>query len=172
MNSKRATLLLAALLAATTSAAAAQEEVKPYTAEEVRPYRPQEPTPDRSAPRPAPSRGAQGAAQRFVGGWNLYVQGVHYSHDDVVSNTRTSVTSTGTRYLHRVNINPDGTFTWGRTRGRWRATGEGLDGWPVVLVGAYEGKDWKVGLDTRRGARPGSILVWDGSTWFNADPAR
>lgn len=174
-------LLCAALLLVLPAAARAQGEIKPYTASPIEPYKakPIEPAkPDTVRPAtgtiitgvkdlPAP---IQPLATRpadlkaFAGTWRLFVEGASYTTDDYATNTRTVTTSSGAKG-RRLIIRRNGTYDWGGTRGRWVATGEGANGYPLKLLHADHGHDWKIGWDTRRNAPAGRILVWDGYVW-------
>lgn len=111
---------------------------------------------------------AEKPASGPFGTWGLGVDGVAYDMD--LGNVTIRTLSSGVSGLHRLTINPDGTYLWDKTRGKWRSTGDA--GYPIELIQPYEGKDWRVGRDTRTTAKPGGIIVWDGSTWFTGYPAR
>ena len=155
--------------------------IEPYTAHTIEPYhaRPAQAAQHGTAsadsgriiddvkglPAPVrPPRASSAKLKAFVGTWQLNVEGTSYTTDDYATNTRTVTTSVGARG-RRLVIRPNGTYDWGGRRGRWKRTGEGDEGYPLVLLHADRGEDWKIGWDTRKGAPAGRILVWDGSVW-------
>lgn len=163
--------------------------VEPYTAKTLEPTKSKEVSPytasssDSTRPNAARSRAGQviddvkdlpapvapppvrrANLKAFVGRWQLLVEGASYTTDDYAAGTRTVTSSSGARG-RRLVIRANGTYDWGGIRGRWVATGEGADGYPLKLLKADHGEDWKIGWDTRRNAPAGRILVWDGSVW-------
>jgi hypothetical protein len=167
---------LAGLLAATLPHAAPAGQVRPFQAqtiepfqaEIIEPYRAQEIAPDQGQmPQAAQRDGSAEDPTFYFRTWNLYVPGAAYVVSQPAQTYDKLVVSPGTGILHRLNIYPDGRFAWatpgGVIEGRWRP-GEG--DYPIVLPRSYEGKSWQVGFDRRQGR----LLVWDGSTWFEARP--
>lgn len=128
------------------------------------PPMPQYPAPDTEA---GVSRGGEPQVElaAFFGNWQLVVEGAAYTTDNYATNTRTTTSSAGAMG-RRLTVAGDGSYTWGDQVGQWRSTGEDpVAGWPIVLLGADGGGDWKVGWDTRRQGRRGNILIWDGYTY-------
>lgn len=152
---------LAGFLAAALPHAVPADGIEPFQAQTIEP--------DQSR---APSRQAVDRGRATVDGafffrtWNLYVPGTAYVVSQPAQTYDKLVVSSGTGILHRLNIYDNGSYAWatpgGVIKGRWRKG----DGYPIVLTRAYEGKDWQVGFDERKG----TLLVWDGSTWFEARP--
>lgn len=180
-----ATALMLALPAVVRAQGAIQpvqaKTIEPYTAKTIEPYHAATPASARSTapradsaqaigdvkdlPRPAEAPRARPARlDAFFGKWQLSVEGASYTTDDFATGTRTVTTSSGARG-RRLVIRANGTYDWGGHRGRWRRTGEGAGGYPLVLLRADHGEDWKIGWDTRRGAPAGRMLVWDGYVW-------
>lgn len=105
-----------------------------------------------------------GSVQYFFRGWALFVPGVAYTVPSHLDNYENIIISADTGILHRLQINQDGTFKWDGWKGRWIFTGEGMDGYPILLVNAYEGRSWRVGVNVQGGG----IYLRDGYTWFQA----
>ncbi len=137
--------------------------IEPYHAKTIEPYHAKTLSGDTSAAAPA-SRATSANPREFVGSWQLQVEGASYTTDNYATNTRTITTSSGA-IGRRLLIRSNGTYNWGGIKGRWIATGESAGGYPLKLLKADGGADWKIGWDTRHGARPGQILVWNGSVW-------
>ncbi len=154
--------------------------IEPYHAKTIEPYHARTISADTSASvkrdtgkiidhvdLPAPAGASHTAPvdpREFVGSWQLQVDGASYTTDNYATNTRTITTSSGAMG-RRLLIRSNGTYNWGGIKGRWIATGESAGGYPLKLLKADGGADWKIGWDTRHGARPGQILVWNGYVW-------
>lgn len=166
-------VLLLSTVAAVLSAPAVSAQIKPHEAKPIRPHVATELSPPTTSPRPAGTPASpQVAAADFLGVWQLVVEGAVRTDENVASGTRTTTSSAGA-LGRRLLIRADGSYQWGEQKGRWRTTGEDpKTGWPLVLLKADGGKDWKVGWDTRRQARAGDILVWDGFVWQVGRPLR
>lgn len=165
--------VLLGLAALTPLGSAAQAQIKPYQAKPVEPYTAQDLSAGASSRAQQPSAAAtQGGLSSFMGSWQLVVEGAVRTDENVAAGTRT-VTSSAGALGRRLAIRADGTYQWGEQKGRWRATGEDpKNGWPLMLLKADGGKDWKVGWDTRRQGRAGDILIWDGYVWEVGQPIR
>lgn len=168
------------------------EEIKPYKAEEVKPYKAPETKPvkvrvikpERTksvnpekpevvAPKPAEEQKALPArvevSNDFFGLYQYWVPGASYTTPDYTNNQLVIHNSAGTGVLPGgIKINIDGTYVWNSSwddkviKGNWRATGDA--GYPIELLNAQEGKNWKIGKTT---GDPSTITIWDGSTWYN-----
>ena len=62
-----------------------------------------------------------------------------------------------------VRIKRNKKWRWHGKRGRWRRTG--ASDYPIVLLNALDGHDWKVG-STKGSTCSGKIILWDGLTWY------
>lgn len=141
------------------------KEIQPVKAKEIQPYTPKTIDGTRQPlPKVAPDAGKAASPSAFVGTWQLAVEGASSTTDNYATNTRTITSSSGA-LGRRLVIRTDDSYDWGGTKGRWAATGEGAGGYPLVLLKADHGHDWKVRWDTRRNAPAGRILVWDGYIW-------
>jgi hypothetical protein len=170
------------------------EEVKPYKAEEIKPYKAEEVKPVRTREtRPArvkrvnpyqpavnpvtpPEKKQEQPVKVEVpadlfGLYQYWVPGASYTTPDYTNNQLVIHTSAGTGVLPGgIKINIDGTYVWNSSwdgkiiKGNWRATGDG--GYPIELLNAQEGKNWKIGKTT---GDPSTITIWDGSTWYNGE---
>lgn len=152
----------------------AQQQPPVHTARPIEPVRAKEIQRVESGAASAPggARVAPKGLDAFAGAWQLLVEGAVRTDENAVEGTRQTTVGAGA-LGRRLVIRMDGTYTWGDVAGRWRATGESLaTGWPIVLLKADHGRDWKVGWDTRRAGRRGDILVWDGDIWEVGRPAR
>lgn len=163
-------------IALTVPAPLGAQSIPVHQAKEIQPVKAKEIEPASASSTPAGEASVPSAAQSDLGGfvrtWQLIVEGAARTDENVAAGTRTTTVSSGARGRTLV-IKADGTYQWGDIRGRWKATGEDpRTGWPIVLLKADGGKDWKVGWDTRRQGSRGDILVWDGYTWEVGKPAR
>ncbi len=179
-------LLAAALTLALPAVMQGQGEIKPVQAQTIQPYTAKTIEPYRSTtaradsartdtarlittvkdlPAPIKSPASYRAdVKAFVGTWQLYVEGTSSTTDNYSTNTRTVTTSSGAKG-RRLIIRANDTYDWGGRKGHWIRTGDGADGYPLELLKADDGRNWKIGWDTRRGATAGRILVWDGDVW-------
>lgn len=105
----------------------------------------------------------------FISTYHLWVPGTSYTIPDYSNQELILKTSSGTGILPGgVSINADETYIWnsnwdGKTiKGKWKNTGD--KDYPILLLQAQEGKDWKVGKAPGKGV---DIILWDGSTWYN-----
>lgn len=96
----------------------------------------------------------------FFRGWALFVPGTAYQVPIGLTDYNRIVVSPGTGIAHKLEIGPNGSFLWDGKPGRWKRNEEG----DIVLINAYEGKDWRVAANRD----DGGIYVMDGSTWFQA----
>jgi hypothetical protein len=103
----------------------------------------------------------------YFGLYQYWVPGASYTTPDYTNNQLVIHNSSGTGVLPGgIRINGDGTFIWNSSwdgkviRGKWRKTGDG--GYPIEMINAQEGKNWKVGKGD-----DGNIIIWDGFTWYN-----
>lgn len=96
----------------------------------------------------------------FFRGWALFVPGAAYQVPIGLTDYNRIVVSPGTGIAHKLEIRPNGSFLWDGKPGRWKLNAEG----DIVLINAYEGKDWSVAANRD----DGGIYVMDGSTWFQA----
>lgn len=129
----------------------------------------------------SPAKSSAGAAQasgmgfEFNVTYGLAVPGVAYTEAAGGDKVR-YVVSSGVKTQSTVVIKPDGAYVWdskwdGKViKGNWEKTGD--SGYPIVLKNAQEGKNWQVGPDSRKGAKPETILVWDGSIWYEGYPLK
>ena len=170
------------------------EEVKPYKAEEVKPYKAQEvkpvktratklarikrvnPYPPAVSPATPPEKKPETPVKTEVpadlfGLYQYWVPGTSYTTPDYANNQLVIHNSAGTGVLPGgIKINIDGTYVWNSSwdgkiiQGNWRTTGDG--GYPVELLNAQEGKNWRIGKTT---GDPSTITIWDGSTWYHGE---
>lgn len=106
----------------------------------------------------------KGDIRYFFRGWALFVPGTAYVVPNGLMNYDSIIVSAGTGVLHRLQINSNHTFKWDGQIGHWSLTNEGMSGYPIKLSNAYEGRDWRVGVNPK----DGGIYVVDGYTWFQA----
>ncbi|HEX2976638.1 MAG TPA: hypothetical protein VHO68_11945 [Bacteroidales bacterium] len=103
----------------------------------------------------------------YFGLYQYWVPGTSYTTADYSNYQLVIHNSSGTGVLPGgIKINSDGTYVWNSSwdgkviKGKWRKTGD--TGYPIELVNAQEGKNWRVGKGDN-----GTIIIWDGSTWYN-----
>ena len=152
-------LALAAAGGALVSASggSADDGIPIYTASTITVNKPGQ-TPSSGTPSSAPVN-----LSRFLGAWRTWVPGGTYvtpgtpgSGTDVL---HTSAGAKGTALVIKANHR----WTWKGKTGAWKATGD--SGYPLLLVRALDGHDWKVGVDVKH---RGQIVIWDGYTWYLA----
>lgn len=105
----------------------------------------------------------------FFGLFEYWVPGVSYTTHDYTNQQIVIHNSAGTGVLPGgILINKDNTYIWNSSwdekiiKGIWRATGD--QEYPIELLQAQEGKNWKVGKSNDIGTE---IFIWNGSTWYN-----
>ncbi len=99
----------------------------------------------------------------FFGSWKTFVPGASYvTPDQPGSGTGTIHTSPGALGTTLV-IRGDRRWAWKGRVGTWKPTGDA--DYPLELLNAVDGHDWRVGVDVHH---PKRIFVWDGSTWYGA----
>lgn len=103
----------------------------------------------------------------YFGLYQYWVPGTSYTTADYTNNQLVIHNSAGTGVLPGgIKINSDGTYIWNSSwdgkviKGKWRKTGDA--GYPIEMLNAQEGKNWRVGKGDN-----GTIIIWDGSTWYN-----
>jgi hypothetical protein len=174
-------VITCAFLATTTNA----QDIKPYKAEQVKPYKAQEIKPVKSQEvKPYQAQEVKSNTTKteatstdnskpdlsyFYGIYQYWVPGTSYTVLDYTNNLEVLHNSAGTGVLPgSLKIESNGTYTWNSSwdgkiiKGSWRLTGD--TGYPIELLKAQEGKNWKVGKSNDKGV---NIIIWDGSTWYN-----
>lgn len=149
-------LLCAGLALAFAAPAAADDGIPIYTAKTI----------TVNTPGQLPSSGSKGKAAplaTFYGTWRTRVPGGTWitpgspgSGTDVL---HVSAGAKGTALTIRSNR----TWLWKGKTGAWKPTGDAE--YPLLLLHAVSGHDWKVGVDVHN---RGQILIWDGYTYFQA----
>jgi hypothetical protein len=118
---------------------------------------------------PVASKPLPDGLEQFMGLYHYWVPGTAYTTPDYTNEKEVLHTSAGSGVLPGdIRIEANGTYTWNSSweakviKGEWRTTND--KAYPLELVSAQEGKNWKIGKATDGSA---DILVWDGSTWYN-----
>ena len=162
--------LLAGLAAAIPFGVHANAGIQPYTATEITVYTsttPQQTTaptvtqdkPGKPPTAPKPSSGKVNLSY-FIGSWKTHVPGATFTTPgEPGSGTDVQHTSAGSGSTGKLVIRANHTWRWQGKRGRWKRTGDA--DYPIVLIKAVDGHDWKVGADKGH-----TIVIWDGFTWF------
>lgn len=175
------TALVVGILLFLTVQLNAQETIKSYQSSEIAVYKAEEVTPASSqktqpgtshppksneSKLPEQQRGSLGY---FFGLYQYWVPGTAYTVLDYTNNQRVTKISSGTGVLPgSIKINSDGTYIWNSSwdgkiiKGSWRTTND--SGYPIELIKAQEGKSWRIGKSDQKDV---SIIIWDGSTWYN-----
>jgi hypothetical protein len=103
------------------------------------------------------------------GTYQYWVPGASAAIPDYTNHQLVITTSAGTGVLPGgIQISSDKTYIWNSSwdkkviKGTWKATGD--PGYPIVLIKAQEGKNWKIGKSKNKNAE---ITIWDGFTWYN-----
>ncbi|HAL83651.1 MAG TPA: hypothetical protein DCO83_16605 [Mucilaginibacter sp.] len=145
------------------------QNIQPYKAREITSYR------AKAIPVNSSTNKSNAAAQSnsdlsyFIGTYQIWVPGTSYTTPDYSNNQLIIHNSAGTGlFPGGIKINANGTYIWNSSwdkkiiRGKWRTTNN--KNYPIELVKAQEGKDWKTGSSNTAGV---SIIIWDGYTWYN-----
>lgn len=194
---KTAAMLLMAMVLAGVSPVAKGQDIQPFKAEEVVPQKAQEVQPVKAKEkRPTktkkenpyrvvkinPQAGeekkekpmAGAIADDFFGLFQYWVPGTSYTVPDYTNQQLVIHNSAGSGVLPGgIKINADGSYTWNSSwdekviKGRWRATND--QEYPLELMQAQEGKNWKVGKTT---GDPSTITLWNGSIWYTGKKIR
>lgn len=151
-----------------SSISANAQETKPYKAKEIEVYKGQEIKPTGKKQGQVARDGKQEVSY-FFGLYNYWVPGTSYTVPDYTNKTEVLRTSAGTGVLPgSIRIDGNGSYTWNSSwdgkiiKGSWRITGD--SDYPIELMKAQEGKNWKIGKSNDEGV---AIIVWNGSTWYN-----
>ncbi|MFA5972372.1 MAG: hypothetical protein WC780_08475 [Lentimicrobiaceae bacterium] len=167
------------------------QDIEPYKAKEIQPYKAKEIRVDK--PKNVQSDRTNGVKtdyskrktdenkqtntthqkifdiSEFTGQYELWVPGTSYVTTDYSNQQRVLHNSAGTGVLPGgIKINNDQTYIWNSSwdnkiiKGHWKATDD--SNYPIELLNAQEGKNWKVGKSNDKGV---SIIIWDGYTWYN-----
>lgn len=106
--------------------------------------------------------------QALFGLFQYWVPGTSYSVADYTNQKLVLHNSAGTGVLPgSLQIKPGGSYTWNSSydgkilKGHWEKTSD--PGYPIELIKAQEGKNWKIGFSTDKSA---NIVIWDGNTWY------
>lgn len=166
LNKTSVVLSLACIIFFSISANA--QEIKPYKAKEIEVYKAQEIKPTGKKKEPV-VQDEKAEVSYFFGLYNYWVPGTAYTVPDYTNKTEVRRASAGTGVLPgNIRIDANGSYTWNSSwdgkiiKGSWRLTG--ASDYPIELLKAQEGKNWKVGKSNEEGV---AIIVWNGSTWYN-----
>lgn len=173
------TLLLSGIVYVTLA-----QDIQPYRAKEVEPYKAKEVEPNKtnevkhnraqivipgSDKNKENNPSVNSDMPYFFGLYQYWVPGTSYTTADYTNQQIVIHNSSGTGVLPGgISINKDKTYIWNSSwdekiiKGTWRATGD--QEYPIELVKAQEGKNWKVGKSRDKGTE---IVIWDGNTWYN-----
>lgn len=194
---KTAAIVFATILLAAVSPVVQGQDIQPFKAEEVKPYQGQEVQPVKAKeikpsktkkenpyrvvkinPRVAEEKKEKPAAgvisDDFIGLFQYWVPGTSYTVPDYTNQQLVIHNSAGSGVLPGgIKINADGTYIWNSSwdekviKGNWRATTD--QDYPLELIQAQEGKDWKVG---KTAGDPSTITLWNGSIWYTGKKIR
>lgn len=194
---KTAAIVFATILLAAVSPVVQGQDIQPFKAEEVKPYQGQEVQPVKAKeikpsktkkenpyrvvkinPRVAEEKKEKPAAgvisDDFIGLFQYWVPGTSYTVPDYTNQQLVIHNSAGSGVLPGgIKINADGTYIWNSSwdekviKGKWRATTD--QDYPLELIQAQEGKDWKVG---KTAGDPSTITLWNGSIWYTGKKIR
>lgn len=170
------TSLVVASTVSMVSFACSAQDIKPYKAKEIPVHKAQEIKPYRAKEISANVNKTKEDAvstnadlNYFFSLYQYWVPGTSYTIPDYTNRQLVINNSAGTGVLPGgITINKDGTYVWNSSwegkviKGKWRATGD--SGYPIELIKAQEGKNWKVGKSNDQGV---AIIIWDGFTWYN-----
>ena len=144
------------------------QTITPYKAKEIQPYQAKTISTDVNKTNNTVLRNYTALSSLF-GLYELWIQGTSYTTTDYSNQTVVLHNSAGTGVLPGgLKINANKTYVWNSSwdgkiiKGIWRLTGD--NGYPIELIKAQEGKNWKIGNANAKGV---SIYIWDGSTWYN-----
>lgn len=152
----------AAALASKATTLRPSTDITPYTASTLTPYTAStiSSTTSRTTTRP---RGANPAKPLgwFFGLWGTWVPGGVWEGAGYIW------FSTGAKG-HALQISGNHTWSWHGLRGTWR---NGDSEYPIVLLHALDGHDWKVGTAPSY-VHAAQITIWDGFTYYYAKRAK
>lgn len=194
---KTAVIVIMTLVLTGVSSVAKGQDIQPFKAEEVKPHQAQEVQPDKAKEKkPAKTKkdnpyrvvkinpkvgedsnkklAAGVIATDFFGLFQYWIPGTSYTVPDYTNQQMVIHNSAGSGVLPGgIKINADGTYIWNSSwdekviKGRWRATND--QEYPLELMQAQEGKNWKVGKTT---GDPSTITLWNGSIWYTGKKIR
>jgi hypothetical protein len=157
-----ALVALCALGVAAGFAASSRGDIPVYTASTIRPYTSSTLTPTTAKTSTSSSCGcAAKPLSFFAGDWGTWVPGATWEGADYIW------FSTGAQG-HTAHIGADRGYRWHGVSGRWRPIGDGE--YPLVLVHALDGHNWKVGAAC--GIKGAQVVLSDGYTYFFAKRVR
>jgi hypothetical protein len=144
------------------------QQIRSYKADEVKPYKAGEITLNANRGKEE-EKAANTDLDYFFGLYQYWVPGTSYTVPDYTNRQVVVHNSAGTGVLPGgIKINKDGSYVWNSSwegkaiKGKWRSTGD--RDYPIELLKAQEGKNWKVGRSNDTGV---AIIIWDGFTWYN-----